>query len=109
MPTTTKINLAGPLRVNAFGVGHVGRRKKPVAYGYQVWSPVQLQSFGEGRLPGAGTFFFAGFLQARQAARKAFDNPAIHQTQIRTNQDRTVFVWNRQTDGRVTGYNAERD
>ena len=74
--------------------------------GYQLWTPEQ--HFSEGRLPGAGSFLFPGIHAARRAALDTFLRPDTVQVQVRTNQDRTVYLWNKWRDGSITGYSYTR-
>jgi hypothetical protein len=104
------LSLAGPLRVLVFAEtvrsASKSRKAKTIGCAWCAWSPDQCASFGEGRLSGSGTFLFAGFIRARQTALRAFANEDVRQVSVRTNQDRTVFVWNRRPDGQVVGYDA---
>jgi len=76
-----------------------------VGVGWDLWTPVQ--AYSEARLPSAGSFLFPGIHAVRRAAMEAFKDSSVHQVQVRTNQDRKVYLWNRQADGRITGYRPE--
>ena len=98
-----------PYRINVFANGFrpVKRLKnrtviEPTTYGYQLWQPTQ--TYQEARLPNAGSFLFAGMHEARRAAMAALAIPATTQVSIRTNQDRQVYRYFKQADGRITGY-----
>lgn len=73
-----------------------------VGTGYDLWTPEQ--SYQEARLPSAGSFLFPGLFAVRAAALAEFAKPGVHQVQIRTNQDRIVYIFNRRADGQVSGY-----
>ena len=59
-----------------------------------------------GRLAGSGSFCFPGIRTAYTAVRRYLEEPGVHQVQLRTNQDRTLYVWHR-NGGRVTWYAGE--
>jgi hypothetical protein len=59
-----------------------------------------------GRLAGSGSFSFPGIRAAYTAVRRYLAEPGVHQVQLRTNQDRKLYVWH-QHGGRVTWYAAE--
>lgn len=67
------------------------------------WTPHQ-HCGQEARLPGAGSFLYPGFLKARQAAFQYLQQPCVTQVSVRTDQDRSIYRWVKQTDGRITGY-----
>lgn len=90
-----------PYRVCVFARGAIGRFKKIVSYGYDLWNPVQY--FQEARLPSAGSFLWPGLHAVRRAAMAAFEQPDVHQVQVRTNQDRIVYIWNKH-NGIISGY-----
>lgn len=103
MPTLT------PYRVNVFAQGwRVTNRLKRVTriervgYGYQLWT--EKQSYSEARLPGAGSFLFPGLHAVRDAALAELSKPNVHQVQVLTDQSRKVWLFNKNTDGRITGY-----
>lgn len=93
-----------PFRVVAFGTEQIGRCK-PRGFGFVVWNPDH--TLEPGRLPGSGCFIWRGVHAARGAAMAIFDDPRVHQVQIRTNQDRALWIYNRHHDGRITGYNPQ--
>jgi hypothetical protein len=105
-----------PYRVNVFARGFrpVGKPSKKNGYtkialseyGFQLWT--EVQAYREARLPSAGSFLFPGLHAVRQAALDALAKPNVYQVQIKTNQDRTVYLWNKHRDGRVTGYGYTR-
>lgn len=76
-----------------------------VRAGYVAWSDDQTPE--PARLPGSGTFLFAGALRAVARVHREFRDPRVVQVSLRTNQDRTLLVYNRQADGRITHYSAE--
>ena len=71
-------------------------------FAYDLWTPTQ--SYQEARLPSAGSFLFPGIHAVRRAAMHALALPGVTQVQVRTNQDRIVYLWNRSTDGCISGY-----
>ena len=79
---------------------------EPCQLGVMGWTADQTAE--PGRLQGSGTFCYAGALRAIAAVRQYFQQPSVYQVQIRTNQDQTVLVYNRQIDGRITFYRSER-
>lgn len=91
------INLSSrtPYRVACFGD----------RFGYILWNPVQV--YREARLPDAGSFLFPGLHAVRAAALNELAKPGIHQVQIRTNQDRKVWIFNKQAGGKITGYQPD--
>ena len=91
-----------PYRIVVFATGIIGRRKKPVAYGYMGWTP--HQAYQEARLPGAGSFLYPGLHAVCRAAMHYLQLPETHQVSIRTNQDRSVYQFFKDSTGRVTGY-----
>jgi hypothetical protein len=105
---------ARPYRIAVFGTttkvsGH-GKRQRTttIGYGFFAWTPEQ--HFSEARLPSAGSFLFPGLFTVRAAAMDYFNDPAVHQVQVRNNQDRKLYLWNRQHDGTIRGYRpAEAD
>lgn len=103
-------NVYTPYRVFASGtsyrvVGRGNRRhQEPRGYAYVVWNPDSTVE--PSRLPGSGTFLWPGLHAARRAALAQFDDQAVHQVSVRTNQDRTVYIWNRNRHGVVTGHLA---
>ncbi len=95
------------LNVSATSTVTVGKgkrqRTKVRHYGYMGWTPFQLCG-QEARLPDAGSFLYPGFIRAREAAMAYLALPETTQISIRTNQDQTVYVYNKHEDGRITGY-----
>ena len=74
-------------------------------WGILGWNPENAHE--PGRLPGSGSFTWIGCRAARRAALEFLAQPEVSQVQIRTNQDRTIYVWNKQSNGRLTGYGHE--
>lgn len=105
---TVPVSKYRPYRIAVFATSTtvVGKgkrqRTKVQGYGYCGWTPVQ--HYVEARLPGAGSFSFPGIHAARVAAREYLALPETHQVQIRNNQDRKVWLFNKHADGRITGY-----
>jgi hypothetical protein len=99
--------------VAATGQRTVGRgkwqRTQTIGYAVVAWNgdDEARKLFDPGRLPGAGTFCWPGLTAARRAALAQFADPTVHQVQVRTNQDRPVYLWNRHSDGRISGYRPE--
>ena len=91
-----------PYRIVVFATGAIGHRKKVVGYGYMGWTP--HQAYREARLPGAGSFLYPGLHAAYQAAQAYLALPETHQVSIRTNQDRSVYRYFKDSAGHVTGY-----
>jgi hypothetical protein len=69
------------------------------------WTPTQ--AYREARLPGAGSFLYPGIHAVRRAAMEAFSQPGVRQVSVRTNQDKSVYLFNRHADGKITGYRPE--
>ena len=69
------------------------------------WTPEQF--YQEARLPGAGSFFYPGLFAVREAAMDAFKDSSVRQVQVRTNQDKKLWLWNRHSDGTISGYNPQ--
>lgn len=76
-------------------------------FAYFGWTP--RQHYREARLPSAGSFLFPGMFAVRRAAMEYLALPDTRQVQIRTNQDRRVWLFNKQPDGRITGYCNRED
>ena len=91
-------------RAIAFATGSIGRVKKPRSYAFVLWNPDN--TFEPSRLKDSGTFQWNGLHAVRAAAIAAFERPEVHQVSIRTNQDRSLYVFNRQSDGSIRGYAA---
>lgn len=101
-----------PYRLNIFGqcFQPVRRLKKRteialIGYGVMGWTPTQ--HYQDARLPGAGSFLFAGMHEVRRAAMEALAQPNITQVSIRTNQDRQVYRYFKHADGSIGGYSGE--
>lgn len=86
------------------GPHHKGAHSKiePMTYGYVAWTPDQTAE--PSRWPGSGTFLFNGLHVAYREVHRILREPRTRQVQIRTNQDRTLYVWNKYDDGRITGH-----
>jgi len=106
-----------PYRILAFGRSTVtkgrGKRARQVVqgYGYVGWNPDECARlmFDPGRLQGDGTFCWPGIHAARAAAMAELAKPEIHQVSVRTNQDRCVYLFNKHSDGRISGYVPDRE
>lgn len=83
------------------------RKPTPTTYGYFGWTPIQ--SYREARLPSSGSFLYPGIVAVRKAAMEYLSQPEVTQVQIRTNQDRKVYLWNKHKDGRISGYAPSND
>lgn len=101
-----------PYRIVVFARGplpgsqrHPSRARRVAEYAYMGWNP--MQHFSEGRLPGDGSFLYPGIFAVRREAMKYLALPETQQVQIRTNQDRTVYLFNKHIDGRISGYRPE--
>lgn len=101
-----------PYRVNVFANGWRASGKpnkrngftriERTQYGYTLWT--HEQAYQEARLSSAGSFLFPGIHAVRRAAMDALQRPNTYQVQVRTNQDRLVYLWNKHADGRISGY-----
>ena len=80
-------------------------QKKPAVYGMQGWNPDS--SHEPGRLPGSGSFTWVGIVAVRKAAMEYLSQPHTFQVQVRTNQSRKLYIWNKNVDGTITGYRPE--
>ena len=78
-----------------------------IQYGYDGWTPVQY--YREARLPSAGSFLYPGMHAVRRAAMEALAIPNVTQVSVRTNQDKKVYIFNKNSDGRITGYVPDND
>ena len=74
----------------------------PAAYGYVAWNPDHTVETS--RLPSSGTFLWPGLHAVRAAAYAELQRAVVQQVSIRTNQDRTVYMYNKYADGRIRGY-----
>lgn len=61
------------------------------------------------RLPGSGTFCFAGGIRAIAYARACLRLTDVTQVQIRTNQSAKVLIYNKHANGAVTHYDAREE
>lgn len=77
----------------------------PSDFGYIAWAPEQ--HYREARLPSAGSFLFPGLLAVRARAMQELASPSVYQVQVRTNQDRSAWLWNKRSDGHVSGYRPD--
>lgn len=82
------------------------RRVERTSYAYIAW---QEDTTHDPAREGYGTFCFAGLHRVRHRAMRELGLPEVHQVQVRTNQDRTVYLWNKHADGRITGYRPDGD
>ncbi len=100
--------LPTPYRIVVFTQATVttgkGKRQKTKTVGsaYMGWTP--RQAYQEARLEGAGSFLYPGIRAVRYAAYEYLALNETHQVQIRTNQDRKVYIFNKHADGRISGY-----
>lgn len=78
-------------------------RVEPTIAGYIYWTP---NTVAEPAREGYGCFLLYGGLRAVATVRRIFRDHRVRQVSLRTNQDRTLLVYNRQADGRVTHYYA---
>ena len=78
---------------------------KPMHYGYMGWT--EHQAYRESRLPSAGSFLYPGVHEVRLAALAYLSQPHTTQVSIRTNQDKTVYVFIKRLDGTLYGYMPE--
>ena len=72
---------------------------------FVAWTPDQ--SADPARLQGSGALLFAGVVRAIAAARYHLRGADVRQVQIRTNQDRTILIYHKAADGRITFYRGE--
>lgn len=99
-----------PYRVIAAATGSrtIGRGKRrrteQTSYGYVLWT---ADTSAEPWREGYGSFCFSGLHRVRAAALSELQKPEVHQVQVRTNQDRTLYVWNKHSNGQITGYRAD--
>lgn len=98
-----------PYRIVVFASGlRAGKHLKryteliPYDYAFMGWTP--KQHFSEGRLTSAGSFLYPGMHAVRRAAMAFLAQPGTRQVSIRNNQDRQIYRYFKQTDGRITGY-----
>jgi hypothetical protein len=80
-------------------------KKNPPIYGMQGWNPDS--SHEPGRLPGSGSFTWVGIVAVRKAAMEYLSQPHTFQVQVLTNQSRKLYIWNKDVDGRISGYRPE--
>jgi len=89
---------AGKTRKNGF---------TPITRARSAWQGWTAdQSAEAGRLAGSGSFVYNGALRAVQAARAYLRQANVDQVQIRTNQSRTILVYNKRANGTITFYDA---
>ncbi len=81
-----------------------GKRKRAQLVGWGIMGWTTEQPYNEARLPGAGSFLFPGLHAVRQAAMDYLNRPNIQQVAIRTNQDRSLYIFNKYADGSIHGY-----
>lgn len=96
-----------PYRIVIFSRGALKGLKGQRGYAYHGWT--STQHYIEARLPNAGSFLFPGLYAVRRAAMEYLALPETHQVQIRTNQDRKLYLWNKHADGTISGYRPEND
>ncbi len=80
------------------------RKTTMIGSAFVAWNPDA--SIEPGRLANSGSFLWPGIHAARAVAMDYLTQlgTTYHQVQVRTNQDRTVYLWNKSSDGRITGY-----
>ena len=82
-----------PMRMNVFGTRTVLKRRKPVevGVGWQGWNASPTMEQRMARLPGSGSFYWHGAIQAVTAAKSMMTaDPTIHQIAIETISGRPV-------------------
>ena len=80
---------------------------EPCSWGIMGWNPEN--SHEPGRLPTSGCFTWVGIVAVRKAAMEYLNRPNVTQVSVRTNQDKQVYRYFKQADGRVTGYYGTGD
>lgn len=78
----------------------------PVVYGFMAWTP---DTTAEPWREGYGSFLFADIHATRAEILRQLSDPRTTQIQVRTNQDRCLFVINRKADGSSTIYSTLED
>jgi hypothetical protein len=101
-----------PYRAVVFGSRFVPSKRQPkhgrftaierMDFAYDLWT--ERQAYQEARLPSAGSFLFPGIVAIRKAAMDALALPQTTSVSIRTNQDRKVYRFVKQSCGCVSGY-----
>lgn len=98
-----------PYRVVVFStiqIDYKRKGKKTVGCAFDAWNPELTDHWAHaGRLQGSGSFSWLGMQGAKYAAARAFLDPAVHQVQIRTEQDRKLLIFNRHRNT-ITSYEA---
>lgn len=105
-----------PYRLVAFGnmTRTTGKgkhtRTKVISFGVVAWNSDEIARtmYDPGRLHGAGTFCWPGLHAVRREAMRLLAGEYT-QVQVRTNQDRVLYIWNKHSDGRISGYNPQED
>jgi hypothetical protein len=77
----------------------------PAQWGIQGWNPENDHE--PGRLPGSGSFTWVGLFAVRQAAMEYLAQPNVFQVSVYTNSSRHLYVWNKNSNGTITGYNPQ--
>lgn len=78
-------------------------------YAFMGWHAEQDPIVDASRLPGAGSFCYPGLHAVQRAAAEYLARPDVDQVSVRTNQDRQVWHYFKQADGRVRGYRADQE
>jgi hypothetical protein len=79
--------LTGAIRFSVFATRTIGsgkRAKTTIGVGWQGWNNDPRMEEAMARLPGQGSFYWAGAIQAMHAAKRAFADLAVHQIKIET-------------------------
>jgi hypothetical protein len=85
--------LTGAVRMDVFATRTIGRGKRARLQGaaWQGWNPDPALETAHARLPGAGSFYWHGAIQAAAAARRMLrDDPTIHQIKLETISGREI-------------------
>jgi hypothetical protein len=79
---------------------------EPMIFGFVAWTE---DTTAEPRRAGFGSFLFGSIHAARAVILAYLADSRTIQVSVRTNQDRTLFVYHRAADGRVTSYRVETE
>jgi len=71
-------------------------------WGIMGWNPENAHE--PGRLPSSGCFTWVGCRAARAAALEYLSRPDVTQVKVCSNQLRALYLWNKHSDGTVSGY-----
>jgi len=88
------------------GPQHKGAKSviEPVIWGFVAWT---ADTTAEPWREGFGSFLFGDIHKTREAISRYLADARTTQISVRTNQDRTLFVYNRHADGRITSYQED--